>query len=163
MAGPILYSTNPWYAYEIGRKFRSGTFYVWCSEYFDPTKAPAGTASAAIAPSSSPKGIYDTLLGDCEREDIHSSLIEAYKKKFRRLGKEWLADGSLTRGQFDEIISVVNSKSWKIWRPILYVIPEEPIKSSGRLITVPHKSRAAVGPELQIADLKPHEFDAIER
>lgn len=163
MAGPVLYSTNPWYALEIGQKFRKNEYFVWCSEFFDPTKTAAGTASSAIAPSSSPKGIFDTLKSDCDREDCHSRLIGGYKKTFRRLAKEWLADGSLSQDQYSEMVSVVNSNSWKIWRPILYVIPAEPIKNAGRLIQVPHKNRAAIGPEFQISDLKLHEFDPIER
>ena len=54
------------------------------------------------------------------------------------------------------------SPSWKIWRPVLYVIPREKIETSGRLKTVPHKNRAAFGTELQITDLHTDEFDIIE-
>lgn len=136
---------------------------MWCSEHYDPTSAPAGSAGAAIAPSSSPKGIYDQLHGDCDREDTHSALIKGYSKTFRRLATQWLSTSEITKDQHDEIVSAITSKSWKIWRPVLFVIPRHPIESSGRLLTVPHKRRAAYGPELQILDLAAAEFDMIER
>lgn len=163
MAGPVLYSTNPWITHEIVMKYRGGRYFVWCSEFYDPKAAPAGSAEALIAPSSSPKGIYDTLQDDCHREDTHSALISRYKKAFKRLATGWLADGSISKEQHDEIVATVTSKSWKIWRPVLFVIPKDPIKAANRLIEVKHKNRAAYGPELQIHDLAPHEFDLIER
>ncbi|GEM_PF-1316708 len=161
MAGPILYSTNPWFAGEVALNYRGGTHFVWCSEYYDPSIAPSGSAAALIAPSSSPKGIFDTLWNDCEREDTHSSLIRDYRKTFRRLANEWLAAGSITAPQRDEIVATVKSVSWKIWRPVLYVIPRAPIEAAERLISVPHGARAAYGPELQIVNLRSNEFDTV--
>ena len=43
----------------------------------------------------------------------------------------------------------------------MYIIPKDPILSAGRLISVPYGARAAYGPEMQILDLMPHEFDII--
>lgn len=163
MARPVLYSTNPWIAYNIALKYRGGRFFVWCSEYFDPNTAPVGSAASAIAPSSSPKGIYDILARDCDKEDSHSSLIKGYKKTFRRLAKIWLADGSLAQHQHADIVATISSQSWKIWRPMLYIIPSAPIELQDRLVKVPRHARAAYGDELQIVDLLSHEFDAIER
>ena len=163
MAGPIYYSTNPWISYDLVNKYRSGIHVVWCSEYFDPSTAPSGSAAAAIAPSSSPKGIFDTLQSDCAREDSHSALISRYRKTFRRLATDWYADGSITDPQREEIIAVTKSNSWRIWRPVLYVIPNENLIAAGRVISVPRAGRAAYGPEFQILDLKTNEFDMIER
>ena len=134
---------------------------MWCSEYFDSSGAPAGSPGSAIAPSSNPYGIFKTLRSDCEHEDKHSLLIKRYKKTFSRLADKWLADGTITAVQRNEIIAVVKSGSWKIWRPIMYIIPKDPILSAGRLISVPYGARAAYGPEMQILDLMPHEFDII--
>jgi len=158
---PVLYSTNPWYATKMA-EYLGGKYFVWCSEYFDPTSAPSGSEAAAIAPSSSPKGIYCTLLDDCQREDTHSALIRGYRKTFRRLAKAWCAEGLITSDDCAEILAVIKSTSWRIWRPVLYVIPKDPIVSQGRLISVPHRFRAAYGPETQIVDLQAHEFDIIE-
>jgi len=162
MANLILYSTNPWIAHDISKKYLKGIHFVWCSEYFDPKMAPHGSAEYAVAPSSSPKGIFETLKDDCEREDDHSQLIYGYKKTFLRLAKAWLADSTINKEQYDEIVTTVKSKSWKIWRPVLYLIPKENIKASGRLKTVPRKNRASIGTELKIEDLAVHEFDFIE-
>lgn len=161
MAGPILYSTNPWIAHEIAMKYRAGIHFCWVSEYFDCTAAPPGTAGAAIAPSSNPKIIYETLKNDVHGEDTHSFLIKGYRKTFKRLAIQWLADGSITAVQQKEIQATVDSKSWKIWRPTLYAIAKDRIHSA-RIIPVSQKNRAAYGPEMQIRDLVVAEFDLIE-
>jgi len=161
MAGPILYSTNPWFATDIALRYRRGVHFAWVCEYFDSEEAPAGSAAALIAPSSNPRRIYNQLREDCEKEDKHSSLIAGYKRTFSKLAKGWFGDASLNRDQYDEIMATVRAPSWKIWRPVLYVIPRSEINPS-RLKSVKIGARAAYGPELQIADLQPHEFDKIE-
>lgn len=161
MAGPILYSVNPRIGHDIAMKYRGGNHFVWCSEYYDPMTAAAGTAAAAIAPSSCPKGIFDTLKAECDREERHSALIKHYRKTFRRLAAEWLTDGSLTKAQYDEITATVTATTWLIWRPHLYIIPKAPIAAGGRLVPAPYGMRAGYGPEFQIVDLQVHEFDII--
>jgi hypothetical protein len=161
MAGLVLYSANPWIAHEIAMKYRKGVRLAWCSEYYDPTTEAATSAAAAIAPSSSPCGIVQRLKSDCGNEDTHSHLISGYRKTFKRLAKVWRSNGEIDESQYQEIVSVLKSSSWKIWRPVLYVIPRAPIESAGRLRSVPHAARAAYGPELQIVDLQPNEFDLI--
>jgi hypothetical protein len=162
MAGPILYSTNPWYATEIADRYRSGIYFAWVSECIDYAQAPTGSAQALVAPSSTPLRIYLRLDADCEAEDSHSELIKNYRKTFARLARAWLGDGSITQDQYDEIMANTRSNSWKIWRPRLYVIPREPIEAAGRLMPVRRGNRAAYGPELQIVDLRRVEFDIIE-
>ena len=135
---------------------------MWCSNFFDPKTANAGSAAAIIAPSSSPKGIYDALYDDHFREDTHSALIKGYKKTFCRLAREWLSENAISKEQHDEIIATVRSQSWKIWRPVLYVIPRESLDRDGRINSVKRRDRAGYGPELQIQDLRREEFDIIE-
>jgi hypothetical protein len=98
----------------------------------------------------------------CGKEDEHSDLIKGYRKTFSRLAKAWAADGSITDDQRDEIIATVKSRSWRIWRPVLYVIPRVNIEGTGRLRSVKRPDRASYGPELQVVDLERHEFDIIE-
>jgi hypothetical protein len=162
MAGPVLYSTNPWSAVDVAVKYRSGRHFAWCSEYFDAAAAPPGSAAAAVAPSSNPCWIYRQLRQDCESEDRHSDLIRRYQKTFRRLATAWLAKREITTDQRDEIYASSGPGSWNIWRPVVYVIPRHPIESAGRLLSVVHKKRAGHGPELQIVDLLAHEFDIIQ-
>jgi hypothetical protein len=78
------------------------------------------------------------------------------------LAAEWLAASQIVRDQHDEILATVKAHSWRIWRPLLYIIPRHAIEAAGRLEHVPRKQRAAYGPELRISDLQPHEFDIIE-
>lgn len=161
MAGPILYSANPWFAHDVAQRYRKGIYFAWVSDYFDAATAPSATSMAAIAPSSNPSHIYENLWQDVTSEDRHSSLIKGYKKTFRALAAAWTADGSITQRERDEIYSVIQSPSWKVWRPVLYVIARDKIAPS-RIVNVAHKSRAGHGPEMQIKDLLSHEFDLIE-
>ncbi|HYF20820.1 MAG TPA: hypothetical protein VEA40_23335 [Ramlibacter sp.] len=143
-------------------RYRDGVHFAWVCEYFDAGTAPAGSAAAAIAPSSNPKHIYETLWSDVDKEDAHSALIKGYRKTFKALAMAWKAAGSITDDQAKEIIATVKSNSWKIWRPVLYVIPKSGIVPATRIHSVAHGARAAYGPELQIQDLVPAEFDVIE-
>jgi hypothetical protein len=162
MAGPILYSANPWFATDIALKYRGGNYFALVSEYFDAERAPAGSAGSLIAPSSNPRKIYYDLLKDCDGEEQHSRIITDHKKTFRRLAKGWLGSGDITPVQFDEIVASVNATSWKIWRPVLYVIPRSQILPVHRIKEVKRADRAGYGPELQITDLQRHEFDIID-
>jgi hypothetical protein len=87
-------------------------------------------------------------------------VIKDHRKTFIRLGKQWLAAGDIIQQQYDEIVASVRAHSWKIWRPVLYVIPKNGLAS--RIITVGRKDRAGYGPEYQIIDLQRHEFDIID-
>lgn len=160
MAGPVLYSTNSWMAHNIASKYRNGTHFVWCSEHYDPAASAVGSPAAAIAPSSSPKTIYDALHRDCANEERHSALINGYKRTFRRLAKAWLSAGEIDKQGYDEVVTMVNAPSWRGWRPLLYVIPSSQVRD--RLIRVPAARRAGHGDEFQIEDLQAHEFDVIE-
>lgn len=162
MAGPVIYSTNSWLSHDIAMQLRGGKHYVWCSEYYDPSTAPAASAGTAIASSSTPRAIFETLKAACDTEDSNCFLIKNYRKKFKQLATGWLADATLTRVQYDELIAQLKAPSWRIWRPLLYVIPRHPIVAAGRLESVPRKERAAHGPELRIVDLASSEFDIIE-
>lgn len=160
--GPILYSTNPWFATDIAERYRGGSYFAWVYECFDTATAPAGSAAALIAPSSNPRRIYGLLAEECAAEEAHSPTIKGHKKTFSRLAKEWVADGSLSKDQYDEILASVRATSWRIWRPVLYIIPRNPIEAAGRLRSVPRSARAGYGPELQVQGLTRNEFDIIE-
>ena len=141
-------------------RYLNGYHFAWVCEYFDARKAPSGSAAAMIAPSSNPCRIYRNLRED--QHDDHSQMIRDYRKTFIRLAHDWLARGVISKNQRDEIIAEVRSRTGLIWRPVLYVIPREPIERAGRLVQVRRSARAAHGPELQITDLHRDEFDIIE-
>jgi hypothetical protein len=142
MAGPVLYSANPWFATDVAVKYCHGRHFAWVSEYFDADQAPAGSAGALIAPSSNPRKIYEDLL-------------------YERLARGWLAAGEINQDQHDDILASVRTPSWRIWRPVLYVIPKHGINAA-RIKEVRRKDRAAYGPEYQIVDLQASEFDIVD-
>ena len=162
MAGPVLYSANPWFATEIAEKYRGGVYFAWVCEFFDSEReAPANSAATLIAPSSNPRKIYEDLCYDYKNQEEHLRVIRDLKKTFRRLAKDWLAKGEITDDQYAEIIASIEAPSWRIWKPVLYVIPRAPMNPS-RIIEVKRPDRAGYGPEFQIVDLKRHEFDIID-
>jgi hypothetical protein len=161
MAGPVLYSANPWFATDVAVKYCHGRHFAWVSEYFDADQAPAGSAGALIAPSSNPRKIYEDLLYDCNAEEQHSDIIKRHKKTFARLARGWLAAGEINQDQHDDILASVRTPSWRIWRPVLYVIPKHGINAA-RIKEVRRKDRAAYGPEYQIVDLQASEFDIVD-
>jgi hypothetical protein len=161
MPNPLLYSANPWFATEIASRYRGGNYFAWVCEHFDIDHTPAGSAGALIAPSSNPRKIYDDLLQEYIAQEEHSRIIRDHKKKFRRLAKQWLTATEITQDQYDEIVASVNAISWRIWKPVLYVIPRATIDPS-RIEQVPRNDRAGYGPELRIFDLQRDEFDIVD-
>ena len=162
MAGPVMYSANPWFATDLSMKYRNGKFFAWVSEYFDSERdAPAGSAGALIAPSSNPRKIYEDLLHEYRAQEEHSRIIRDHRKTFCRVAKTWLGSGELTKLQYDEIVASVRATSWRIWKPVLYVIPQAAIDPA-RIIPVVRRDRAGYGPEHQIRDLDRSEFDIID-
>ena len=149
----FLYSTNPFFTHYLVIKYNEGKHYVWCSDKYDPGGAP----------SSSPCEIFISLQKDCDNEDTHSSRISGYKKKIRKLVISWVTEGKINENAKKEIIAAINSSSWNIWRPQLYIINRNPVEKAGRLIPVPAHDRAALCEEWQITDLDTSEFEIIER
>jgi hypothetical protein len=106
--------------------------------------------------------LFILLQKDCDAEDTHSNLIHGYKKTFRRLVSAWTADGTISIDDKKEIIAEINSNSWNIWRPQLYIICKMLIDPD-RLKMVPAQDRASISMEWKIEDLDSSEFEIIER
>jgi hypothetical protein len=81
---------------------------------------------------------------------------------FKNIAKQWLSDGKITKPDHDEIAWTAKSNTFVVWRPVLYIIPREPIERAGRLLEVEAARRASFAPEWQIRDLCPDEFELIE-
>ncbi len=160
MPGHFLYSANPYFSVEVARTYRNNKTYAWCSEYFSSSDQAIGAPAALIAASSDPKTIYEQLSRACETDDSHDARIKGYRKTFKRLATEWNSNGSLTDAHHAEIHAVCKSPSFKIWRPVLFIIPR-PVVST-RLKEVPRNKRASHGMEYTITDLDLSEVDIIE-
>jgi hypothetical protein len=157
-----LYSTNPHFSIEVGRRYRNGTFYAWCSEVFSAGQQPGNAPSSSVAASSDPMTIYEQLHRAVQSEDSHDARIKGYKRTFDQLATTWLDSKEITQDQHDEIRAQCKLNSWRMWRPLLYVIPRAPIEAAGRLQLVSVSRRAGPGKEFIVADLAADEFD-IER
>lgn len=161
MVRPVLYSTNPWYSYIICNRYRGRKHVVWCSEVFCTKGLATTDFASAVGPTSTPRSIAERLHEESNK-DRHSDLIRNYKKKFSWLTSLWEGEGSLSSEQAMEIRGMLKTNTCNIWRPMIYVIPREPIERANRLNHVPPSKRAGSGPEYQVFDLEEHEFDIWE-
>jgi hypothetical protein len=160
MSGPVLYSTNVFLKLLIQERYRRDIHYVWCSESFDSRILSPYSSGALVAPSSNPADIYRELQRDVKGRDSHSAKIAAQKASLQNLAIAWATAGEITDEQKNEIMYMVSNASFDLWRPLVYVIPREPVES--RLKVVPMEKRASFGPEYIIEDLRRSEFDLIE-
>lgn len=160
MSRILLYSTNVFLKLLIQEKYRNDIHYVWCSERFDSRKLEAYSVRALIPPSSNPADIYRQLRRDVDGRDMHSAKIIAQKASFKSIAIEWEKNGEIASNDKEEIIYMVDTSDFELWKPLLYIIPYAPVKS--RLLTVPISQRAGVGEEYIIPNLKRSEFDIIE-
>ncbi len=158
---PVFYSTNAWIKYFINENYRKGKPYVWCSECFEGHRKPV-SGMPPMARSSSPLQIYRELLDDVASNDAHSSKIAQQQHSLNSLAVKWQAAGEIGKVEFEEIIALANRPVSNIWRPVIYVIPQDAIHPS-RIDVVHPKDRAgAVGREYIIKDLNTSEFDILE-
>jgi hypothetical protein len=160
MSALVLYSTNTFLKFHIQQRFRNDVHWVWCSEIFDSSKAEPLSPNSLIAPSSSPADIYRELQRDIERRDGHSAKIGAQRASIQALAIEWESRGEISPTDMQEIIYMVTTASFDLWRPLLYVIPMP--NPASRLHLVPIEKRASFGKEYVIGDLKRTEFDLLE-
>jgi hypothetical protein len=144
----------------IQERFRGDIHYVWCSELCDSKSAGVYSSAALIPPSSNPADIYRELQRDVKGKDKHSAKISEQKMSLLKLAVDWENAKEISSDERDEIIYLTEHASFDEWRPLLYVIPSEPVKS--RLKLVPPAKRAGFGVEYIIEDLKRFEFDTVE-
>lgn len=134
---------------------------MWCSENCDSKTLSAYSLGALVAPSSNPADIYRELKRDVEGKDKHSAKINAQKLTMTSLAVKWESAHKITTAQKDDILYLVDSADFSLWRPLLYVIPRTTDIES-RLKEVAMSRRAGVGPEYIIEDLKRSEFEIVE-
>ncbi len=161
LAGPLLYSTNPFLKHYIQTKYRGDRHWVWCSEQFDTTKLAAYGAAAGNAPSSDPCDLYKRFSADVTRADAHSSLIESQRQAMLKHATRWHKAGEIDSATKAEIAYQARNSPVPLWRPLIYVIPRALVES--RLVPVPAPKRAGLGGEWMLEEtLLGHEFDPIE-
>jgi hypothetical protein len=154
----LLYSTNTLLAYHINQTYYGELHYVWCSAFFGVANIPS--PYRPNPPSSSPQGIYETLLKAVENGDRHSEKIRLNRAGLRRGATFKHGQGDITNSQRLEILDKVRLAQIADFKPLLYVIPYAPV--SGMLSTVPVRHRAnPLSEEYIIARLPSTSFDII--
>ncbi len=160
MSGLLLYSTNVFLKFLIQKRYRSDVHYVWCSEYFNSKTAPKYSLGSQVPASSNPFDIYYELKRDVDNCDMHSAKINAQKASFKSLAIQWELNGEISSLDKADIITMVDTAAFNHWRPLIYLIPRSKVRKKLKL--VPPSSRAGLGEEFIIEELKSDEFDLIE-
>jgi hypothetical protein len=161
MAAGLLYSTNVFLKHHIQRTYRGDIHYVWCSEEFDSAALGRYAAGAGVPPSANPVDIYRRLKEAVRRGDTHDEKIAAQRASLLALAVRWADAGEISAEQRADIAYRINNAPFDHWRPLIYVIPRQPIEDR-RLERVPAAQCAGLGPEFIIRDLHGTEFDLIE-
>lgn len=158
-ASLLLYSTNTWLAYKVSKEYYGDLHYVWCSPHFSSQSVPS--YDYANPPSSSPSEIYQSLLAEVTRDDLHSVKIEANRVGIMNGANIKEASKTITNRQKREIHSIVKQAERSYFRPLLYIIPFSLV--CDRVREVPVKLRAhPFSREFVIEDLPRTCFDIIE-
>ena len=155
----VLYSTNTWLAYGIAQTYYDEKHYVWCTPYFS-SNASSGYDNT-VPPSSSPGEIYDSLYEDVNRGDRHSTKIEMNKAGILKgaIAKE--KAGVINKRQRLEIYAIVRRAETKDFRPLLYVIPFQPVAKLVKEVTVEERAHP-LSVEYKIEQLHRRYFDVVE-
>ena len=156
----FLYSTNVFMKFLIQERYRGGRHYVWCSEYFDPTKHSSYGGAYGIPVSSNPAVLYRRYKEDLQSGDTHSALIGSQKASIKARAVEWLGKGEIDQRDLEDITVLVDKGRAEDWRPVIYVISRTLVAS--RLKRVSASQTAGFGMEYVIEDLTHDEFDLIE-
>ena len=160
MAGPLLYSTNPFIKLIVQEKYRGDFHYIWCSESFDSNKLPGYSIASLVASTSNPASIYKDLSQGCKKGEKHCSKIGEIRTSLKALAVDWHKKGEINDDDKEELILLADEKDPMFWRPLIYVMPRDIVKA--KLKPVKLSARASFGSEFVIEDLKRTEFDIIE-
>ena len=149
----ILYSINTWLAFKIAEHFYGNNHFVWC--------APMFNAKGINPPSSDPHEICNGLMKDIEGRDKHSAKI-AYNKTGIIKGADIQLENKVIHDkQRLEILDLVKTAEIEDFRPLIYIIPFEDVKS----IVTPASVKLTAGlfsKEFIIEKLPREKFDIID-
>lgn len=156
----IVYSTNVYLKFKIHQRFCNDTHYAWCSEQFDTAVLGRYQQGSGVPPTSNPASIYRDLKEAVQKHDRHNAKVQEQKTSLKALAVKWENNRQITTEEKEEIIYMVDNSDITEWRPLIYLIPRQPV--ANRLKTVPIENRASNEVEYIIEDLKSAEFHIIE-
>jgi len=144
-------------AWAISNEYYGGRHWIWCSPFFRPN----GSAPAAFPPSAIPGAIYDRLFEDVTHGDRHSAWIAKNKVGLSKGAQCKEDEKAITPAQKAEILAIVDAAQISDFKPVLYVVPYDRVKSELR--SVPPSQRAhPMSVEFIIEELTSAAFDRID-
>lgn len=150
----LLYSINSWLAYKIAENFYSNNHYVWCSPLFN--------AKGVNPPSSDPFEICNGLLKDVEGRDKHSAKISLNKTGIIQGADIQVKNGVIDNTQRLDIIDIVNNNAEiEDFRPLVYIVPYEDVKSLVKTASI-KLTAGLFSKEFIIESLPRDKFDVID-
>jgi hypothetical protein len=155
----FLYSTSTWLGHVIAQEYYGDEHYVWCCPYFDADSIPKH--SIGPPPSSCPKEIYLQLADEVARGDRHSAKIDSAKAGIRRGAQVKLAAGIISSSEVKRIEEIVNLAERREFKPLLYVMSYERVKSLLQEVDPADKAHP-LSPEFIIECLPRTHFEIID-
>lgn len=148
---PLLYSASTVLASKVAKRYYNNIHFVWCTTSFNSDKQP---------PTSNPATICKRYLEQAVRGDRHANEITTNIAGILRGAKAKLANGIISRSEYNDIRRIVSVAEYKDFLPVLYIIESRKVKD--RCIDVPLIDRASdFSVEYKIEDLKEDEFQLI--
>ena len=154
----LLYSTSTWMAYSVAETFYGGVHYAWCSPVYDARTAPA---YVNIPPSSDPAVLYQRLLEDTRRGDLHSESIKCNAAGIKRGAESRRGQGMIGKDEEDEILEGLERAQCRDFRPVLFVIPFKEVEGLVWRVSVAERAHP-MSVEYLVESLPRAAFDVLE-
>lgn len=155
----FLYSVNTWLGYVIAQEYYRKEHYVWCCPYFDVRSNPG--ALPGPPPSHSPKEIYLQLAEEVVRGNKHSHKIAQAKVGILRAATAKKKADDITDAELQTIQQIVELAENRDFKPLLYVISYEQVKSMVSELD-PREKAHPLSPEYLIERLPRFCFEVID-
>lgn len=155
----FLYSTNTELSYRLAKEFYNGSFYVWCSPVFEPSKDKLNKYSR-IPPSSSPYHIYTELKRAVDSQDLHCDKIRNNKAGLKKGALTSFDKGVIDEQELAKINYIIDNASIQDFKPILYIIDRKIVENKLEIVPVEEMANP-LSHEYRIAELKENEFETI--
>jgi hypothetical protein len=161
MPSLFLFSAMPHMKFYINRTYRNDVHYVWCSESYDHASSLVPRVALPSPPTSDPAAICRQVKQAVANKDRNDHRLIAWRTMLLGHVAAWETDGSLAPADAQDLVFILSSGDFDIWRPLLYVIDRSMIDPA-RIKLVPPGLRAGYGREYIIEDLVGSEFEPLE-
>jgi hypothetical protein len=155
----IYYSCSTWLAYNSCQHYYGQKHYAWCSPYFDTFSKLS--LHNSMPPSSNPRDIYWSLKKDVDNGDMHSAKVRGVRRGILKGAGIKRKAGIITSVEHTEILEIVAGSVLADFRPLMFVIPVQPVAGSFKAVAIKHRANP-LSEEYTIENLSREFFDAFE-